>query len=211
MPSKKPTVLSYLGEDEYKAFKEFKREKGLSNSEAVNYLIKNHLIEKDDSETEKIHHLYNERLKRVEASFNEWLDKFFEQEKTNDWLRKFSVSTSEERVKVWSRLNVLDNFIDKVQNQSESIIRKNQKLADFSLEQKEKLNTLEDKVNELKMLEERRFTHWLEDEQIAAITGQSVWKVRLWRYGHQKPRGKRIKAKLSAYEVVDGKWKKRDL
>ncbi|MEM7595116.1 MAG: hypothetical protein AAF383_27065, partial [Cyanobacteria bacterium P01_A01_bin.83] len=36
----------------------------------------------------------------------------------------------------------------------------------------------------------------LTDEQIAAATNQPEWKVRLWRHGQQKPRGKRIKKNL---------------
>ncbi|MEM7595337.1 MAG: hypothetical protein AAF383_28215, partial [Cyanobacteria bacterium P01_A01_bin.83] len=49
----------------------------------------------------------------------------------------------------------------------------------------------------------------LTDEQIAAATNQPEWKVRLWRHGQQKPRGKRIKKNLEPYIVEDGLWKKR--
>ena len=45
MPSNKEKVTSYLNTDEEQAFKKFRDENKLSNSEAVNLLIKNHLIE----------------------------------------------------------------------------------------------------------------------------------------------------------------------
>jgi uncharacterized C2H2 Zn-finger protein len=67
---------------------------------------------------------------------------------------------------------------------------------------------LEDELEKLKKTVRGEYLNELDDEQIAAITGQSVWKVKLWRYGIQKPRGKKIKKSLEPYIISEGKWKK---
>lgn len=47
------------------------------------------------------------------------------------------------------------------------------------------------------------------DDQVAAATGQPEWKVRHWRHGIAKPRGKRIKANLKPFVVHEGQWTKK--
>jgi hypothetical protein len=67
---------------------------------------------------------------------------------------------------------------------------------------------LEDELEKLKKTIKGEYLNELDDEQIAAITGQSVWKVKLWRYGIQKPRGKKIKKALEPYVISEGRWEK---
>ena len=50
---------------------------------------------------------------------------------------------------------------------------------------------------------------WLRDANIAAVTGKPEALVKLWRCGHQKPRGKNILKALEPYEIVDGTWRKK--
>jgi hypothetical protein len=58
---------------------------------------------------------------------------------------------------------------------------------------------------QLKEQEIRQF----DDEIIAAITGQPVQKVYLWRMGLIKPRGRRILEKLAPYQIYEGRWIRR--
>lgn len=76
-------------------------------------------------------------------------------------------------------------------------------------ESRDVIGKLEEELKQLQSIVRGEYSNELSDEQIAAITGQSVWKVKLWRYGIQKPRGKRIKQNLEPYIVDEGKWKKR--
>ncbi|WP_319422740.1 hypothetical protein [Pleurocapsa sp. FMAR1] len=105
-------------------------------------------------------------------------------------------SLLEERLKRLER--ALDDWVDihfrcaeKTEKLEEQIARLEQEL--------EELNKT------IKMEEPQKLT----DEMMAAVTGQSEWKVKLWRHGIQKPRGKIIKQKLEAYKIVDGVWMKR--
>ncbi len=76
-------------------------------------------------------------------------------------------------------------------------------------ELEEQVAYLESELDKIKALQQDENAKYLNDERIAAITGQSEWKVKLWRHGIQKPRGKIIKRKLEAYAVKDGVWVKR--
>ncbi len=113
-------------------------------------------------------------------------DKLVTKEYLKEWFddkREFLLQVAVGRAAEWKRLELHEGVIKKLEN----------KVADL----------------------QERLDHYdrgiIEDSQIAAITGQSEWKVKLWRHGIQKPRGSRIKAKLRPYEVVDGLWKKKSV
>ena len=71
------------------------------------------------------------------------------------------------------------------------------------------IETISRSLDEVKSCQQDVNENRVSDERIAAVTGQSEWKVKLWRHGIQKPRGKIIKQKLKAYTVKDGVWMKR--
>jgi hypothetical protein len=74
----------------------------------------------------------------------------------------------------------------------------------------DKLGTLlamtQDDVDKLKLQLETQEQNKLDDEIIAAVTGQPIQKVYLWRMGLIKPRGHRILKKLAPYVVREGRW-----
>jgi hypothetical protein len=77
----------------------------------------------------------------------------------------------------------------------------------------EKLSTLlamtQDDVDRINLQLKRQEQERYDDEIIAAITGQPIQKVYLWRMGLSKPRGRRILEKLAPYQIYEGRWVKR--
>jgi hypothetical protein len=77
----------------------------------------------------------------------------------------------------------------------------------------EKLSTLlamtQDDVDRINLQLKRQEQERYDDEIIAAITGQPIQKVYLWRMGLIKPRGRRILEKLAPYQIYEGRWVKR--
>lgn len=71
MPSNKDRVASYLEDDESQALSEFCKKEGMTASQGVAHLIRTKLIE-PETEEEKLNHLYDERLKRLERTLDDW-------------------------------------------------------------------------------------------------------------------------------------------
>ena len=68
MPSNKPRIQAYLEPDEATALSKLCDENKISFSEGVSHLIRNHLIENDESEeVQEIEGSYEERLALVES------------------------------------------------------------------------------------------------------------------------------------------------
>lgn len=160
MPSNKNRVTSYLNDAEEKALKEFIKKEGISNSEAVNFLIRKQLIEKLPQS--KSTFVQNKNAEKVEGL--------------------------ECQVRINRKL-------------FDSVVQVNEKLE-------EQMAELRERVEHLYSENTKRNSEPITDEQIAAITNQPIWKVRLWRHGQIKPRGKRIKENLAPYRVEDGLWRK---
>jgi hypothetical protein len=71
VPSNKDRVASYLEDDESQALSEFCKKEGMTASQGVAHLIRTKLIEPETGE-EKLNHLYDERLKRLEETLDNW-------------------------------------------------------------------------------------------------------------------------------------------
>ena len=154
-------VTSYLEDEHFQAIKAFCEENDYSYSEAVAYLIKKHLVDKEQTpEALVASGHYDERLESLEGEIGEVVQ-------------------------------AIKRHVEKAEKLEEEIAY------------------LQCQLDSLQTNVKDETSKTLSDEQIAAITGQSEWKVRLWRHGIQKPRGKRIKQKLDFYEVVDGMWRRR--
>ena len=161
MPSNKDKVTSYLEDEYFQAIKGFCQENDYSYSEAVAYLIKKHLVDKEQTpEALVASGHYDERLESLEGH--------------------------------------VGRIIETIRCHAERAEKLEEEIAYLQYQ----LDSLQTNVKD-------GTSKTLSDEQIAAITGQSEWKVRLWRHAIQKPRGKRIKQKLDFYEVVDGMWRRR--
>jgi hypothetical protein len=72
VPSNKDRVASYLEDDESQALSEFCKEKGMTSSQGVAHLIRTKLIKPETAGGGKLDCLYNERLRNVEKTLDNW-------------------------------------------------------------------------------------------------------------------------------------------
>jgi hypothetical protein len=114
VPSNKDRVASYLEDDESQALSEFCKEKGMTSSQGVAHLIRTKLIEPETTGGEKLNHLYNERLKRLEGTLDNWQTTCFRALSSNERLQELvtKVETELERVQAHIKQEQLNRYDD---------------------------------------------------------------------------------------------------
>jgi hypothetical protein len=113
MPSNKDRVASYLEDDESQALSEFCKKEGMTASQGVAHLIRTKLIEPETGE-EKLNHLYDERLKRLERILDNWQTTCFRALSSNEKLQEqqAGIEMELERLKVHIEQEKLNRYDD---------------------------------------------------------------------------------------------------
>jgi tRNA U34 5-carboxymethylaminomethyl modifying enzyme MnmG/GidA len=114
VPSNKDRVASYLEDDESQALSEFCKEKGMTSSQGVAYLIRTKLIEPETTEGEEIDNLNDERLKRLEETLANWQKSCFRAVRSNEKLQELvaKMEMELERVQAHIKQEQLNRYDD---------------------------------------------------------------------------------------------------